>query len=94
MSLRESYVKMMAMAVHDMEGDEVDIMNGNKNAIEALSVAGKEDCLHLAVFTPQVSLLLYIVLPRDLEVLSKLSTSVYVPSRPTTLKMETSPFCL
>ncbi len=46
----------MSEATHDMTDEEKLIMSKNRRDVESRSVAGGEDCLHLAVFTPRVSL--------------------------------------
>ena len=55
-SLQESYVKMMTEKVNtkSLSPEENEIMEMNRKELQTKATAGKEDCLHLAVFTPKV----------------------------------------
>ena len=62
-SLQESYVKMMTEKVNtkSFTPEENEIMENNKKELQTKATAGKEDCLHLAVFTPKVCNKIYFV---------------------------------
>ncbi len=55
-SLTESYVKVMAEAAvqSDLNEAEKKVLQEQKKSLETRAMAGSEDCLHLAVFTPKV----------------------------------------
>ena len=58
-SLTESYVKVMAEAAvqSDLNEAEKKVLQEQKKSLETRAMAGSEDCLHLAVFTPKVGFL-------------------------------------
>jgi hypothetical protein len=68
---------MMSEATHDMTDDEKAIMEENKEDLNTKAVAGNEDCLHLAVFTPRV---IYIIIWLSLYVLFVKSLSPPKPA--------------
>ena len=58
-SLKDSYVRMMSEVSQNDSGlspEEKSVLKKQVDVLATKSVAGSEDCLHLAVFTPKVIL--------------------------------------